>query len=257
MKRPALPEKLVLDEWPEMPQEEAQDLLPSFTTEYGPLDRPTIESVLERYRDLPRKKAEFGSVVDAQGRDVPVDAPYAMRVRSKEELQRHMETVLRLCVANRARYAASGKDFPNYQCVHSGRNVVESLLLHGYPNAAFGYDAQMEHGVVLLPFVMDGIEGTLLAEPTAAQLWLENAPEATVEIKRGTSWKHRTEWKSYALLGMRVRPALFPCIYTSLDTLRRSLHAESSPYSSRDRWLRPSGYFAAAFANPVDVAPDP
>ena len=105
-------------------------------------------------------------------------------------------------------------NFPHLCCGISGRNMLATLLMEGYPNATYFYDGENDHGYNGLPVIVGRKKGFLLLDPTSDQLWgrVHKKPKNLIFYAQGTNWEYETEWED--------GKNLYPSEYLNLATLR-------------------------------------
>jgi len=138
--------------------------------------------------------------------------------------------------------------FPYQCCGPSARSVMMSLIHFGFPNAAYGYSDNNDHGYTILPFVMESrkIQGVVVVDPTSDQLWKTEHPRNAVFIKLGVRWEYITNWEEGA--------DLYPDLVCSFDLLKSKPNMDIS--DSFEYHPDAEQYFLEAFSNPVTVKPD-
>ncbi len=177
--------------------------------------------------------------------------PSSLLVRSARELGAHKEFLRAVGLAHYARAMRAAADFPSLWCGRSSRNMLLSLLTHGYPSACAARNETHDHTYITMPFVAPDHTGVLLLDPTAAQTnggW----PLVTIEEREGAVWEYRTP-------GWADGADLYPQRILDLAKCRQLL----TMYRISDERVMQLGngeqrsaqeFHEAAFANPIPVS---
>lgn len=173
-----------------------------------------------------------------------ITGPCAMSLSSLEELSEHMSAAYHVAHFNYILGTKYYPGFPDLWCGASSGNVLLSLMEFGYPNAAYAFSKEHNHGYVILPFVFENqnIKGAVIIDPTYDQLWQAPAARNAVFIKLGMKWQYRTEWESNS--------NLFPSHLCSIDVLRKTGRVICE---EKDRHKGGAIYLKRAFENPIAV----
>ncbi len=140
--------------------------------------------------------------------------PCSMHVHSLDELKMHISIVYQIAFNHYVlgKSTAMQGRFPNNCCGESGGNMFNSLLNFGYVNT-FKMSSNNDHCYVSLPFVLDGVGGCVVCDPTSNQMWhkLKIAPRNAVFIMLGPDFEYKTHWHG----GVDLIPG--SCNYISIE----------------------------------------
>ena len=113
----------------------------------------------------------------------------------------------------------------------------------GYPNAAYVYNSDSDHGYTVLPFSgAGGMVGAIVIDPTSDQLTFNCSPmpRNNVFVALGNSWEYRIEWEEGS--------DLFPDLALYLKNIKVILgYTDLKKHHNADKFLN------EAFRNPVSV----
>jgi hypothetical protein len=221
------------------------------------LDKIKVGSVsrkdIEHYKRIVPHHS--GNAMDLSGLR-RIAEPFAKRMDSKDEL---ISDILKAYQVGYAHYVLAknyhfengDRSFPFGNCGPSSRSALASLWLHGFHHATYAsyVGEKMDHGYVMLPFVMDGFSGVIIMDPTSDQLGKHKGAvrRNLVTIKQGLDWEYITEYDSGA--------NLFPKRVLHLGTLLQERAV--NPYGDLDdgrkvEFFRDGRRFLdLAYSNPV------
>ncbi len=200
-----------------------------------------------------------------------IKTPSSMAVSDLEELEKH---VLKAYQSSYAHYIIAKKKglknfisytrFPENCCGMSSRNIMLSLMEHGYHNAVYGYNEKNDHGCVLIPFVMEDNQGIIIIDPTSDQLWDDSMPRehflkkpknhsfvvfGNLKDKKfvcfNGNWKYITD--------RRGEKDLVPENMIYLETLRDHKNQQVDNIKPYNCFRGLADYLEKAFSNPAEI----
>jgi hypothetical protein len=188
-----------------------------------------------------------------------IEGPCSMLLNNVEELEEH---ILKIYQVSYAHYILGKKEiphssFPKGYCGVSSKNIMLSLMEHGYPNAACA-NKTMEskkkqihsHSYTILPFIIknNNLAGTIIIDPTSDQLWktIKEKPRNYLFVALGTKWKYKTEFCS----GLN----LFPTGIINLDSIKNLMYnIEFAFIFNKNHYKNTKQYLLSSFSNPIDI----
>lgn len=149
-----------------------------------------------------------------------IESPNSMLIRDSEELKGHLSFLYEMAYSHYILAKAKGlknNQFPNKCCGRSTRNLLLSAFEHGYSNAVYAYNDNLDHAQLMLPFKLDNskINGAILVDPTSDQF---NYDRNSISIKLSSSWENVMDVQtpnSYLsidlvkLYGLTKKPSLY------------------------------------------------
>jgi hypothetical protein len=182
-----------------------------------------------------------------------IRGPCSLAIGTEQELYQHMFNAYQVAHFHYILGKAydMNESFPQNCCGSSSRNVMLSLLKHGYTPICSANTESKRHTYLVMPFVMPDFKGVIVIDPTSDQLW-DKRPKGKIEfdfqaqcrnavfVKEGSAWEYNAYWGD-----------LFP--ERVLDLNRYRINDDWYDYYNYHQGGQK--FFNRAFKNPVRVKP--
>lgn len=207
---------------------------------HAPFFKPFIE--YGRFRGMERVIEKLNRLYGE------ISSPCSMLLEEKGDLMKTISVGYQVSYASYLLFKRTYKCFPENRCGESSRSVLLSMMDFGYPNAAYAYNKDGDHGYVIMPFLIRyrNLKGTVIIDPTYDQIWSNEKKKKArnaVFIKLGEEWDYVED--------RRGGKNLYPQRVLSFDTLARN--PELVNRSADNYPVCNKSYFKDAFSNPLEL----